>query len=80
MLSLFISVPAKFSTFFISICTRYEGFWWSPCGGMIAYTESDESHVPEYTIMHQVCVCTLCTSRHVCVLHLTNDIVRKAIT
>eukprot|EP00596_Hydrurales_sp_CCMP1899_P005448 CAMPEP_0119040628 /NCGR_PEP_ID=MMETSP1177-20130426/10632_1 /TAXON_ID=2985 /ORGANISM="Ochromonas sp, Strain CCMP1899" /LENGTH=416 /DNA_ID=CAMNT_0007005893 /DNA_START=57 /DNA_END=1304 /DNA_ORIENTATION=+ len=32
---------------------RYEGFWWSPCGTMIAYTETDERHVPEYTILHQ---------------------------
>lgn len=32
---------------------RYQGFWWSPCSSMIAYTETDERHIPEYSILHQ---------------------------
>jgi len=32
---------------------RYRGFWWSPDSSRIAYTETDESHVPEYQINHQ---------------------------
>ena len=33
---------------------RYHGFWWSPCGTMIVYTEVDENHVPTFDILHQV--------------------------
>lgn len=32
---------------------RHEGFWWSPDGTMIAFTEVDESHIPIYRIVHQ---------------------------
>ncbi len=32
---------------------RHEGFWWSPDGAMIAFTEVDERHIPIYRIMHQ---------------------------
>lgn len=32
---------------------RAEGFWWSPDGTQIAYTEVDETHIPDYRIMHQ---------------------------
>lgn len=32
---------------------RAEGFWWSPEGTEIAYTEVDETHIPDYRIMHQ---------------------------
>ena len=35
-----------------SFC-RYQGFWWSPCGTMIAYTEVDETAVPAFDILHQ---------------------------
>ena len=31
---------------------RYRGFWWSPDGRSIAYTEVDETSVPEMTIQH----------------------------
>jgi dipeptidyl-peptidase-4 len=33
--------------------SRYRGFWWSPDSKFIAYTETDENAVPEYTILHQ---------------------------
>ena len=32
---------------------RYRGFWWSPSSRMLAYTETDESHIVEYHILHQ---------------------------
>ncbi len=32
---------------------RSHGFWWSPDSGSIAYTEVDETHIPEFTIVHQ---------------------------
>ncbi len=32
---------------------RYEGFWWSPDGTMIAFAEVDERHIPIYRIVHQ---------------------------
>src|SRR5262249_29586595 len=32
---------------------RDTGFWWSPGGGSIAFQETDERHVPLYTIAHQ---------------------------
>lgn len=32
---------------------RSEGFWWSPDGQAIAFTEVDERHIPRYRIMHQ---------------------------
>ena len=32
---------------------RTEGFWWSPDGQSIAFTEVDEQHIPTYRIMHQ---------------------------
>jgi dipeptidyl-peptidase-4 len=32
---------------------RGEGFWWSPDGTLIAYTEVDETHIPLYRIQHQ---------------------------
>jgi dipeptidyl-peptidase-4 len=32
---------------------RALGFWWSPDGRVIAWTEVDESQVPEYPIVHQ---------------------------
>ncbi|MBK9262677.1 MAG: S9 family peptidase [Polyangiaceae bacterium] len=32
---------------------RYDGFWWSPCGTRIAFTEVDETHIPVYRIVHQ---------------------------
>jgi len=31
---------------------RYEGFWISPDGSQVAYEEVDESHIPEFRIMH----------------------------
>jgi dipeptidyl-peptidase-4 len=33
---------------------RYRGFWWSPDSTKIAFTEVDESMIPEYQILHQV--------------------------
>lgn len=33
---------------------RYRGFWWSPDSQFIVYTRNDESHIPLYTIHHQV--------------------------
>jgi dipeptidyl-peptidase 4 len=32
---------------------RHDGFWWSPCGTRIAFTEVDETHIPIYRIVHQ---------------------------
>ena len=32
---------------------RSTGFWWSPDGAMIAYQETDERHIPFFTISHQ---------------------------
>lgn len=32
---------------------RYRGFWWSPSSKMLAYTETDETHISEYHILHQ---------------------------
>eukprot|EP01038_Epipyxis_sp_PR26KG_P010979 gene10979-14747_t len=32
---------------------RYRGFWWSPDSTLIAYTEVDETIIPEYHILHQ---------------------------
>ena len=32
---------------------RSAGFWWSPDGKRLAYQETDERHVPLYTIAHQ---------------------------
>lgn len=31
---------------------RNHGFWWSPDSRFIAFTETDESHIPEFRIMH----------------------------
>eukprot|EP00927_Polykrikos_kofoidii_P030705 TRINITY_DN26433_c0_g1_i1.p1 TRINITY_DN26433_c0_g1~~TRINITY_DN26433_c0_g1_i1.p1 ORF type:complete len:860 (-),score=124.28 TRINITY_DN26433_c0_g1_i1:70-2523(-) len=31
---------------------RYEGFWISPDGSQVAYEEVDESHIPQFRIMH----------------------------
>lgn len=32
---------------------RASGFWWSPDGTRIAFTEVDETHIPIYRIVHQ---------------------------
>ena len=32
---------------------RARGWWWSPDGTRIAYTEVDETHIPVYRIVHQ---------------------------
>jgi dipeptidyl-peptidase 4 len=32
---------------------RQSGFWWAPDGSRIAYQETDERHIPLYTIAHQ---------------------------
>lgn len=32
---------------------RYEGFWWSPSSKYIAYTETNDSEVPNFRIHHQ---------------------------
>jgi dipeptidyl-peptidase 4 len=32
---------------------RSTGYWWSPDGGRIAYQETDERHIPLYSIVHQ---------------------------
>ncbi len=32
---------------------RDHGYWWSPDGSKIAYTEVDETHIPTYRIVHQ---------------------------
>ena len=40
---------------------RYHGFWWSPCGTMIVYTEVDENVVPTFDILHQVTTLTFPT-------------------
>ena len=39
---------------FLFLLFRFQGFWWSPCSSKIAYTESDESSIPEFVINHQV--------------------------
>jgi len=32
---------------------RSHGFWWSPDGARLAFTEVDETHIPVYRIVHQ---------------------------
>ncbi|WP_406700647.1 S9 family peptidase [Singulisphaera sp. Ch08] len=32
---------------------RASGYWWSPDGATIAYQETDERHIPPYSIVHQ---------------------------
>jgi len=32
---------------------RFAGFWWAPDGSRIAYQETDERHLPLYSIAHQ---------------------------
>jgi dipeptidyl-peptidase-4 len=32
---------------------RAHGFWWSPDGARLAYQETDERHIPLYSIVHQ---------------------------
>jgi dipeptidyl-peptidase-4 len=32
---------------------RFTGYWWSPDGSKIVYQETDERHIPLYTIAHQ---------------------------
>ncbi len=32
---------------------RFSGFWWAPDGSRIAYQETDERHIPVYSIAHQ---------------------------
>ena len=32
---------------------RASGFWWSPDGSCIAFAEVDETHIPDYRIVHQ---------------------------
>ncbi len=32
---------------------RYEGYWWSPDGARLAYTEVDETHVPVWRIPYE---------------------------
>jgi len=32
---------------------RASGFWWSPDGTRLAYTEVDETTIPVYPIVHQ---------------------------
>ena len=32
---------------------RFAGFWWSPDGQFLAYQETDESSIPEYSIAHE---------------------------
>ena len=32
---------------------RHEGFWWSPDSSHLAFEEVDETHIPEYRIVHQ---------------------------
>lgn len=31
---------------------RQTGFWWSPCGRYIAFQQTDETHIPQFTISH----------------------------
>ncbi len=31
---------------------RHTGYWWSPDGAMIAYQETDERHIPPFSIVH----------------------------
>ncbi|WP_045119223.1 S9 family peptidase [Haliangium ochraceum] len=33
--------------------SRYHGYWWSPSGTHLAFTEIDETHIPRYRIVHQ---------------------------
>lgn len=33
--------------------SRHDGFWWSPDGRTIAFTEVDETHIPIWRITHQ---------------------------
>ena len=32
---------------------RYHGFWWSPDSQFIAFEHVDETHIPQYRILHQ---------------------------
>jgi dipeptidyl-peptidase-4 len=32
---------------------RHDGYWWSPCGKRIVFTQVDETHIPVYRIVHQ---------------------------
>ncbi len=32
---------------------RFTGFWWSPDGDHVAYQETDERHIPLFSIIHQ---------------------------
>jgi dipeptidyl-peptidase-4 len=32
---------------------RFRGFWWAPDGLRVAYQETDERHIPLYSIVHQ---------------------------
>ena len=32
---------------------RFTGFWWSPDGGLITYQQTDERHIPFFSIVHQ---------------------------
>ena len=52
-ISIYPNLRLSFSSF-LFLHFRFQGFWWSPCSGKIAYTESDESSIPEFVINHQV--------------------------